>query len=72
MRACIDAVGSAPVTLAIMPAGTANLLAANLGIPTELDAALDIGLVGTAADSSTSARSTASASASWPASGSTR
>ena len=46
VRACIDAVGSAPVTLAIMPAGTANLLAANLGIPTELDAALDIALSG--------------------------
>ena len=44
VRACIDAVGSAPVTLAIMPAGTANLLAANLGIPTELEAALDVGL----------------------------
>lgn len=44
VRACIDAVGSAPVTLAIMPAGTANLLAANLGIPTELEAALDVAL----------------------------
>ena len=46
VRACIDAVGSAAVTLAIMPAGTANLLAANLGIPTGLEAALDVGLSG--------------------------
>jgi YihY family inner membrane protein len=46
VRGCIDAVSSAPVTLAIMPAGTANLLAANLGIPTELEAALDVALSG--------------------------
>jgi diacylglycerol kinase (ATP) len=44
VRACIDAVGSAPVRLGIMPAGTANLLAANLGIPTDLEAALDVAL----------------------------
>ena len=30
---CIDAVRKAPVTLAIVPAGTANLFASNLGIP---------------------------------------
>jgi YegS/Rv2252/BmrU family lipid kinase len=46
VRGCIDAVSSAPVTLAIMPAGTANLLATNLGIPTELEAALDVALSG--------------------------
>lgn len=33
-------------TLAIMPAGTANLLASNLGIPTDLDEAVKIGLHG--------------------------
>ena len=72
VRACIDAVGSAPVTLAIMPAGTANLLAANLGIPTDLEARARRRSLGPAANAWTSARSTGSASASWPASGSTR
>ena len=33
VQRCIDAVGKAPVTLAILPAGTANLFATNLGIP---------------------------------------
>ena len=42
----LNAVGAAPVALAIMPAGTANLLASNLGIPRDLEAALDIGLSG--------------------------
>jgi diacylglycerol kinase family enzyme len=43
--AVVDA-GSGDVTLAILPAGTANLLATNLGIPTDLVAAIDIGLHG--------------------------
>ena len=43
----IDAVKKHPgVTLAILPAGTANLLATNLGIPKDLQAAVDIGLHG--------------------------
>jgi diacylglycerol kinase (ATP) len=46
VQQCINAVGTAPVSLAIMPAGTANLLAGNLGIPRDLEAALDIGLSG--------------------------
>ena len=46
VQQCINAVGTAPVTLAIMPAGTANLLASNLGIPRDLEAAVDIGLSG--------------------------
>lgn len=46
VQQCINAVGTAPVALAIMPAGTANLLAGNLGIPTDLEAAVDIGLSG--------------------------
>jgi YegS/Rv2252/BmrU family lipid kinase len=43
---CIDAVRKAPVTLAIVPAGTANLFASNLGIPKDLEAAVNIGLTG--------------------------
>ena len=46
VQRCIDAVGKAPVTLAILPAGTANLFAANLGIPTDLEEAVEIGFSG--------------------------
>ena len=37
---------SAPPALAILPAGTANLFAGNLGVPTDLEAAVSIGLGG--------------------------
>ncbi len=43
---CIDAAVGAHVTLAILPAGTANLLANNLGIPIDLEQAVDVGLHG--------------------------
>jgi YegS/Rv2252/BmrU family lipid kinase len=46
VQRCIDAVGKAPVTLAIIPAGTANLFASNLGIPKDLEEAVRIGLSG--------------------------
>lgn len=42
----IDAIGETPVTLAILPAGTANLFATNLGIPADLERAVLIGLHG--------------------------
>jgi len=42
----IDAMVGHGVTLGILPAGTANLLATNLGIPHDLDQALDIALHG--------------------------
>ena len=42
----IDAVAGAPVTLAVLPAGTANLFATNLGIPKDLEEAVRIGLDG--------------------------
>jgi diacylglycerol kinase (ATP) len=46
VQRCLDAIRKAPVTLAILPAGTANLFATNLGIPADLEEAVDIGLNG--------------------------
>jgi YegS/Rv2252/BmrU family lipid kinase len=43
---CIDAVGSARVAMAIVPAGTANLLATHLGIPKDITEAVRIALRG--------------------------
>jgi len=41
-----DALAGSGVALAVVPAGTANLFAANLGIPTDIEAAVAIGLHG--------------------------
>jgi diacylglycerol kinase (ATP) len=46
VQRCIDEVAGDDVTVAILPAGTANLLATNLGIPHDLPAAVDIALYG--------------------------
>jgi YegS/Rv2252/BmrU family lipid kinase len=46
VQRCIDALDGAAATVAILPAGPANLLATNLGIPQDLDAAVEIGLHG--------------------------
>ncbi len=46
VQRCIDAAAGSAVTLAILPAGTANLLANNLGIPIDLEEAVDVGLHG--------------------------
>jgi YegS/Rv2252/BmrU family lipid kinase len=46
VQRCIDAVAGTGVDLAIVPAGTANLLASNLGIPKDLGAAVVTGLYG--------------------------
>ncbi|MBO0825220.1 MAG: acylglycerol kinase family protein, partial [Actinobacteria bacterium] len=40
VRACAQVLAGGPVPLAIIPAGTANLTARALGVPTRLDAAL--------------------------------
>jgi diacylglycerol kinase (ATP) len=46
VQRCIDALADAKATLAIVPAGTANLFASNLGIPRKLDAAVDLAFNG--------------------------
>jgi YegS/Rv2252/BmrU family lipid kinase len=46
VQRAIDALADRPVTLAIVPAGTANLLATNLGLPQDIDASVRIGLHG--------------------------
>ena len=46
VQRCVDTVAGTGARIAILPAGTANLLAGNLGIPKDLDQAVDIGLAG--------------------------
>ena len=46
VQRCADAMAGSGATLAIVPAGTANLLAGNLGIPKDLERAVEIGLGG--------------------------
>ena len=46
MQRCIDALAGSDTALAILPAGTANLLATNLDIPQDIEQAVAIGLRG--------------------------
>lgn len=46
VQRCIDVLAGSDATMAILPAGTANLFATNLGIPKDLEAAVRIGLHG--------------------------
>jgi YegS/Rv2252/BmrU family lipid kinase len=46
VQRCADALAGSEADLAIVPAGTANLLASNLGLPKELEEAVDVGLHG--------------------------
>jgi diacylglycerol kinase (ATP) len=48
VQRCIDTIAGTETTVAIVPAGTANLLASNLGIPKDIEAAVAIGLSGNA------------------------
>jgi diacylglycerol kinase family enzyme len=47
VMACADGLAGSGVPLAIIPAGTGNLLARNLGLPLNLDEALAVALTGT-------------------------
>jgi YegS/Rv2252/BmrU family lipid kinase len=46
VQRCIDTMAGTGAALAIVPAGTANLLASNLGIPKDIEACVDIGVHG--------------------------
>ena len=46
VQRCVDALAGTEVALAVVPAGTANLFAANLGIPQDIEQAVAIGLRG--------------------------
>jgi diacylglycerol kinase (ATP) len=46
VQRCIDVLAGTGVPLAILPAGTANLFASNLGVPPDLEKAVEIGLRG--------------------------
>jgi YegS/Rv2252/BmrU family lipid kinase len=46
VQRCVDALAGTPVPLAIVPAGTGNLLASNLGIPKDIERAVEIGVRG--------------------------
>ncbi|MCA1842972.1 MAG: diacylglycerol kinase family lipid kinase, partial [Actinobacteria bacterium] len=46
VQRCIDTIAGSDVAIGIIPAGTANLLAKNLGIPHDLATALEIALGG--------------------------
>jgi diacylglycerol kinase (ATP) len=46
VQRCIDAMAGSETALAILPAGTANLLATNLGVPQDIEEAVSIGLRG--------------------------
>jgi diacylglycerol kinase (ATP) len=46
VQRCIDVLAGSEVALAVVPAGTANLLATNLGIPQDIEQAVAIGLRG--------------------------
>jgi diacylglycerol kinase (ATP) len=46
VQRCIDAVAGTDTAVAILPAGTANLLAANLGVPHDVAEAVRVGLHG--------------------------
>ena len=46
VQRCVDVLAGSEADLAIIPAGTANLFATNLGIPKDIERAVDVGLYG--------------------------
>jgi diacylglycerol kinase (ATP) len=46
VQRCVDVLAGSDVALAVIPAGTANLFATNLGIPSDIECAVAVGLNG--------------------------
>jgi YegS/Rv2252/BmrU family lipid kinase len=46
VQRCVDVMAGSDARLAVIPAGTANLFASNLGIPEDISEAVDVGLRG--------------------------
>jgi diacylglycerol kinase family enzyme len=46
IRACADQLAGTPVALAVLPVGTGNLFAANLGLPTDIEACIEMVVTG--------------------------
>jgi diacylglycerol kinase (ATP) len=46
VQRCVDVLAGSDVALAVIPAGTANLFATNLGIPSDIEGAVAVGLHG--------------------------
>ncbi|HEY2074504.1 MAG TPA: YegS/Rv2252/BmrU family lipid kinase [Gaiellaceae bacterium] len=46
VQRCIDVLAGTDVPLAVLPAGTSNLLATNFGLPRDIEEAVDVGLNG--------------------------
>ena len=46
VQRCVDVVAGSDATMAIVPAGTANLFASNLGVPKHIEDAVEVGLHG--------------------------
>jgi diacylglycerol kinase (ATP) len=46
VQRCVDVLAGSDIALAIIPAGTANLFATNLGIPSDIEGAVAVGLHG--------------------------
>jgi len=46
VQRCVDVLAGSKATMAIVPAGTANLFASNLGIPKKIDGAVETGVHG--------------------------
>jgi YegS/Rv2252/BmrU family lipid kinase len=46
VQRCVDVLAGSEIPLAIIPAGTANLFATNLGIPSDIEGAVAVGLHG--------------------------
>ena len=55
VQRCVDALAGSDAGITIIPAGTANLFASNLGIPKDIEGALELGFTASCASSTSPA-----------------